>query len=192
MAAHEAIICSVQAIDRTQPGSDITTVTAADPCHTSDDGDGSRASMMLTRRHLLIGATSYLVSACSTPSTRRKMLDAQLDALYAALLQESPHNATAYGLDTGAHAALRTRWPERSRQHAERLANRYNVARGGLHGLADAGHDPEQRAARDATLFALDHALEGASFPYGDQTLMPIIDQEATPYPINQMIGLAA
>jgi uncharacterized protein (DUF885 family) len=148
--------------------------------------------MMLTRRHLLIGATGYVVSACSNPSTKRKMLDTQLDALYAALLEESPHNATAYGLDTGVHAALRTRWPERSRQHAERLANRYNVARGALHALADAGLDPEQHAARDATLFALDHALEGASFSYGDQTLMPMIDQEATPYPINQMIGLAA
>jgi uncharacterized protein (DUF885 family) len=148
--------------------------------------------MILSRRHLLIGAGSSLIGACSTPSTKRTMLDTQLDALYSAFLQESPHNATAYGLDTGTHAALRTRWPERSREHAQRLASHYAVARSALYSLADAGLDPQQRATREATLFALDHALEGALFSYGDQTLMPMIDQEATPYPINQMIGLAA
>lgn len=150
--------------------------------------------MTLYRRRLLIaGAAGPWVGACSLPSTSHRMtLDKQLDALYAAMLQESPHNATAYGLDTGAHSALRTRWPIRSREHAQRLSVRYAEARSTLGLLADAAADAEEGATRHAMLFALDHAIEGASFDYGDQTLMPMIDQEATPYPINQMIGLAA
>lgn len=148
--------------------------------------------MKLSRRHLLIGAAGPLIGACTTPTAPRTMLDTRLDALYSAMLDESPHNATAYGLDSGPRAALRTRWPERSREHALRLAGRYAAARGELLALPDAGLDAQQRATRDAALFALDHALEGASFAYGDQTLMPMIDQEASPYPINQMIGLAA
>lgn len=149
--------------------------------------------MTLSRRHLLIGGTAGpLLGACSVPSMQRTTLDQQLDELYAAMLQESPHNATAYGLDTGAHAALRTRWPQRSREHAQRLGSRYDQSRRALRAAAGAAGDAPLRATCDAMLFALDHAVEGASFAYGDQTLMPMIDQEATPYPINQMIGLAA
>jgi uncharacterized protein (DUF885 family) len=147
--------------------------------------------MILSRRNLLTGAAGSLLGACSTPSTNRATLDTQLDALYASFLRESPHNATAYGLDTGVHAALRTRWPVRSREQAQRLARSYSVALSALKTLADAELGPEQRATRDAAVFALDHAAQGAAFLYGDQTLMPMIDQEATPYPINQMIGLA-
>jgi uncharacterized protein (DUF885 family) len=148
--------------------------------------------MMLSRRNLLMGAAGSLLGACSTPPTNRTMLDTQLDALYASFLRESPHNATAYGLDTGTHAALRTRWPVRSREQAQQLARGYAVALTSLKTLAAAEPGAEQRATRDAAVFALDHAVQGAAFSYGDQTLMPMIDQEATPYPINQMIGLAA
>jgi uncharacterized protein (DUF885 family) len=148
--------------------------------------------MMLSRRHLLMGAAGSLLGACSTPPTNRTMLDTQLDALYASFLRESPHNATAYGLDSGAHAALRTRWPVRSREQAQYLARSYSVALSALKTRADAELGAEQRATRDAAVFALEHAVQGAAFSYGDQTLMPMIDQEATPYPINQMIGLAA
>lgn len=149
--------------------------------------------MTLSRRHLLIGgAAATLGSACSLPPHRRMTLDPTLHVLYAAMLQESPHNATAYGLDTGAYAALRTRWPERSREQAQRLSRQYAQARDTLREHADLAANAEQRSTCHAMLFALEHAIEGASFAYGDQTLMPMIDQEATPYPINQMIGLAA
>lgn len=149
--------------------------------------------MTLSRRHLLIGgAAGSWLGACSLTPGHRMTIEQHLDTLYAALLHESPHNATAYGLDTGAFAALRTRWPERSREHAQRLSGRYAEARGTLRALAGAAADAQQRATCQAMLFALDHAIEGATFAYGDQTLMPMIDQEATPYPINQIIGLAA
>jgi uncharacterized protein (DUF885 family) len=148
--------------------------------------------MILSRRNLLMGAGGSLLGACSTLSTNRTTRDNPLDALYASLLLESPHNATAYGLDTGVHAALRTRWPVRSHDQAQHLARSYVLAQSALKALADAELEAEQRATRDAAVFALDHAVQGAAFAYGDQTLMPMIDQEATPYPINQMIGLAA
>lgn len=146
---------------------------------------------LLSRRHILIGGAGSLAGACSLPSNHPPMIDRQLDLLYTAFLQESPHNATAYGLDTGALADLRTRWPERSRAQAQRLAAGYAEAARALRPLAGPAADAQQRAACGATLFALDHAIEGATFAYGDQTLMAMIDQEATPYAINQMIGLA-
>ncbi len=150
--------------------------------------------MTLSRRHLMIAsAAGPLVSACSVPSAGHRMTpDHALDALWAAMLQESPHNATAYGLDTGAHAELRTRWPVRSRAHARQLAGRYVQARRRLAAFANASSSAQEQSTLQAVLFALDHAIEGATFTHGDQTLMPMIDQEATPYPINQMIGLAA
>ena len=148
--------------------------------------------MMLSRRNLLLVAGCSGIGACATSSSSGPPLDARLDALYDRWLDESPHNATAYGLDTGAHAGLRTRWPQRSREQAQTLARGYTVALDELRSLPDSGLNAEQRATREAALFALQCAVDGAAFSYGDQTLMPMIDQEATPYPINQMIGLAA
>jgi uncharacterized protein (DUF885 family) len=146
----------------------------------------------MNRRNVLLGAAGTLMSACSTLSTRNAMLDRHFDELHELMLQESPHNATLYGLDTGARAALRTQWPTRSRQEAQRRAQGYAAMLARLEAADGAGLTGEQRATRDAATFALELAVEGATFPYGDQTLMPMIDQEATPYPVNQMIGLAA
>jgi uncharacterized protein (DUF885 family) len=147
--------------------------------------------MNLNRRNALLGATGALMSACSSLSDRHAMLDRHLDDLHELMLQESPHNAL-YGLDTGARAALRTQWPTRSRPEAQRSAQGYAAMLARLKAADGTGLTDEQRATRDAATFALELAVEGATFPYGDQTLMPMIDQEATPYPINQMIGLAA
>lgn len=148
--------------------------------------------MTLTRRSVLMGATGTVLAACSTRPSTPAVLRRQFDELYSQWLQESPHNATLYGVDVDDHAALRTRWPQRSQEEAQRLARGYVAALGRLKSLPDDGIDAEQRATRDAALFALEHAVEGATFAYGDQTLMPMLDQEATPYRINQMIGLAA
>jgi uncharacterized protein (DUF885 family) len=142
-----------------------------------------------TRRDLLLAAASAtLAGGCSAGAPHT---DDPLDRLHAHCLRESPHNATAYGLDVGAHAALRTRWPRRTREEAQRLAGAYAEALAALRRHPPAA-DGERRATLAAASFSLARAVEGAGFAYGDQTLMATIDQENTPYPINQMVGLAA
>jgi uncharacterized protein (DUF885 family) len=145
--------------------------------------------MNTTRRELLIAAAgTTLAAGCSVG---RLPAEDPLDRLHAACLRESPHNATAYGLDVGAHAALRSRWPRRSRDEAGRLADGYAAALASLKAAAVPAGDAERRATLDAAAYSLERAVEGSRFAYGDQTLMATIDQENTPYPVNQMIGLA-
>jgi uncharacterized protein (DUF885 family) len=164
---------------------------------------------MNRRRHLLsLSGSALLLGACAQLRSKLSstndspdqlnnehnttMMNAKLNDFYSLCLEESPHNATAYGLDVGPHQALRSRWPQRSRDHAYSLAQGYTATLAGLKAIPRRDLDPQLGATSDAAVFALECAIEGSTFAYGDQTLMPMIDQESTPYPINQMIGLVA
>lgn len=147
--------------------------------------------MPITRRDLLIATATGAAGLGGCTAALPARPEDPLDRLHAQCLRESPHNATAYGLDSGEHAALRSRWPRRSREEAQRLARGYAATLATLGPAAGAADDAERRATLQAAHFSLQHAVEGAGFSYGDATLMATIDQELTPYPINQMIGLA-
>lgn len=118
------------------------------------------------------------------------MHDTLLDDLFAHLLAEVPNNATSFGLDQGAHAALRSRWPDRSLGTVSTRGSRYSQWLRRLDALGPST-DPERQATLAAARYALDLGVEGSRFAYGDQSLMATLDQEGTPYVINQMIGLA-
>lgn len=124
-------------------------------------------------------------------ATDTTMLDKTLDALFAQLLAEAPHEATAQGLDAGERAPLRSRWPDRSLAEARARGERYALALARLHTTPRTGLDAQAAATLDAATFALELGVEGARFAYGDQGVMATLAQEGTPYVINQMIGLA-
>lgn len=138
----------------------------------------------LQRGGALIAAAGLDAVAAAAPTENKSLPDGALDALLAQCLVEAPHEATAQGLDVGAHRALRGRWADRSIAEAQARGARYarTLAR-----LDAAPGGPMADAAR----FALELAVEGAGFPFGDHGLVAMLGQENTPYVINQMLGLA-
>ncbi|WKB50635.1 DUF885 domain-containing protein [Eleftheria terrae] len=133
------------------------------------------------------------LAACTAPRTPTpaSALNRQLDALLAQWLADAPHEATAQGLDLGQHRALRSRWADRSLAAAQAGSARNAEALARLDRLPRAGLDASAAATLDAVRFALELAVEGAAFGYGDQGLVAMLCQENTPYAINQMLGLA-
>jgi uncharacterized protein (DUF885 family) len=108
------------------------------------------------------------------------------------MLAEQPQAATSLGLDTGARAALRARWDDRSAagiaaQHdacAARLAT--------LRALDPKGLTADDRLTLDTVTWA--HALgaKGRGFKHGVNTLQAAMTQAATPYVVSQMTGAFA
>lgn len=138
----------------------------------------------LQRGGALLAAAGLDAGAAAPPTEATSTPDRELDALLAQCLAEAPHEATAQGLDVGAHRTLRGRWPDRSIAEAQARGARYDEA------LTRLGTAP-RTAMADAARFALELAVEGARFPFGDHGLVAMLGQENTPYVINQMLGLA-
>lgn len=172
------------------------------------------SSKDLTRRQMLRFASTLLsagaVSACAGrdwPRGGRSVrgdeagldasLDARLDTLFDDCLREEPALATSLGWDRDEHAGLRRLWMDRGVTAASENGARYREHLARLRPLlGEPGEGPNEgptatRTDLAAALYALELAADGAGFAYGDQSLMPLLGQEATPYVINQMIGLA-
>ena len=152
---------------------------------------------MINRRHLLMGAAGAgLLAGCGAltdgpelaaqSSAARSQARSIYDAVFEQFLVASPTGATSLGLDTGAHAQLKSRIDSRS------YADRLNVlkpmadARGALAGV-DAGQlSGRDRSDYDSVVWMSNMAGEIAAFPFGgvDSYMYPC------PYVISQLTGL--
>lgn len=111
---------------------------------------------------------------------------ALLDALAWRLLDLSPEGATSLGIDTGAHAALRSRLGDRSAAGQERIAA---LLRDGLKQVASldpAGLDPATRTSLAVVNSAFSVSLDGLALPYGD---VAVGGWRNTPYTVIQNVG---
>jgi len=152
---------------------------------------------MLTRRDLLAGAAGFGAVAF-LPATLRAAADpaltSALDAAADALLAEYPENATFIGLDSGPHAALRSRLTDRSIEGdaaratacAARLKSLKSIDATKLTGL--------DRVNLEVTVYAHELADEGyRNFRFGDNAALNIWQAESnSPYAVSQDTGFFA
>lgn len=108
------------------------------------------------------------------------------------MLAEQPQAATSLGLDTGARAALRARWDDRS---AAGIAAQHGACATRLAALRVL--DPEdltadERLTLDTVTWAHALATEGRGFRHGVNTLQAAMTQAVTPYVVSQMTGAFA
>jgi uncharacterized protein (DUF885 family) len=148
---------------------------------------------MLNRRHLLMGAAGAgLLAGCGTItpalplSPARSEARALYDVIFADVLEASPMGATSLGLDTGEHAALKSRID--SRTYADRLnvLKPLAAARDELGRIDAASLTGRDRSDYDTIVWMSDRAVEIDSFPFGgvDSYMYPC------PYVISQLTGL--
>jgi len=149
---------------------------------------------MLNRRHLLMGAAGAgLLAGCGTLPVgpvsgdgARVQARALYDTIFAGFLQASPMGATGLGLDTGEHAALKSRLDSRS------YADRLNVlkplaqARGALDEIDAGALSGRDRSDYDSVRWMSGMAGEVDGFGFGgvDSYMYPC------PYVISQLTGL--
>ncbi|MBN8552027.1 MAG: DUF885 family protein [Caulobacterales bacterium] len=149
---------------------------------------------MLNRRHLLMGAAGAgLLAGCGTlggtpmpGGGARDQARGLYDALSERVLEASPMGATSLGMDSGAHAELKSRLD--SRTYADRLNVLKPLAEGRTAlGQIDAGAlAGRDRSDFDAVTWMAGMAGEIAAFPFGgvDSYMYPC------PYVISQLTGL--
>ncbi len=147
-----------------------------------------------TRRDTLAllgaGSAALLLDGCapvavgSTPAPGDAA--ALLDAIAWQLLAESPEQATGLGLDTGAHAALRSRLGDRSPAGQAGLANMLRKALKQVAAIDPTPLDPATQTSLAVVKSAFATALDGFALPYGDVALG---GWRNTPYVVIQNVG---
>jgi uncharacterized protein (DUF885 family) len=146
----------------------------------------------ITRRCCLSHVAAALAAGatgCTHTTTEKAMTSAHalIDDVYAALLAEAPHDATAYGLDHGPFAHLRGGLPNRSLAARDSRLARYELWRKRLEfGIAEPA---VPRDDLDVLRHVVDLGIEGTRFGFGDAGVMSQSAQENTPYVVNQMVG---
>ncbi len=146
----------------------------------------------ITRRQALTGAAAAMasislparalaaVSAATTPAA------ALLDTLAWGLLERGPTGATALGVDTGAHAALRGKLDDRSPAGVAATKAFLTDALGKLDNVERTGLDAGTLTSLAVTQSAFRTALDGMALPYGD---VAIGGWRNTPYVVVQNVG---
>jgi uncharacterized protein (DUF885 family) len=143
----------------------------------------------LTRREVVAGlAAAVALPACPTLAAAggRLQAGALLDELAWQLLALDPMQATALGVDTGAHAALRGRLDDRSFAGVEQRRRFLRTALQRLKAVPRTGLDASTLTSIEVVESAFGTALEGMSLPYGDAT---IGSWRNTPYVVIQNVG---
>src|SRR5687768_5036612 len=97
-----------------------------------------------------------------------------------------PERATTLGLDEGARAGLKSRLMPRSAEGQQQIASTLSELRGRFAALDQDALDPVRRVHVDVILTAIDQALEGFRFPYGD---VAVGSWRNTPYVVIQNVG---
>lgn len=147
----------------------------------------------LSRRSFLgaLGASSALtlLPGCVTaPSTSAgtARAEALLDDIAWNMLEHEPLRASSLGVDTGAHAALRSQLGNASAagQDAYAATLRADLAR--VREFDKCGLDAATRTSFEVVESAYSTALEGFDLPYGD---IPVGSWRTAPYPVIQNVG---
>jgi uncharacterized protein (DUF885 family) len=152
---------------------------------------------MLDRRQLLLtaaaagfmGAVGAAEAEPAPSSPAEAALDRYLDGLSEQLLRKWPETATSLGLDLGPRAPLKAQLNGRTWAAVE--ADRALCAEGlkALAALPDAGLSTAGRLNRDVTAYALGLGRDAAAFAFGDNNLNSAMNEDATPYVVNQQTG---
>ncbi len=146
----------------------------------------SRRSMLAM---LGAGSASGLLSACKVPSVAGAAPASAvqfLDALAWQLIELNPEGATSLGIDTGEHAALRSRLGDRSRRGVVRTAALLRNALKQIPAYESDALDPATRTSLAVVKSAFSVALDGMALPYGD---VAVGGWRNTPYAVIQNVG---
>ncbi|HQN54770.1 MAG TPA: DUF885 family protein, partial [Novosphingobium sp.] len=130
----------------------------------------------------LPGCRTLAQPAGTAPSAAKALLD----ALAWQLIEADPEQATSLGVDTGAHAALRSRLKDRSAAGQRALAQvlRKGLARASA--IDPAGLDGTTAVSLAVVKSAFAAALDGFALPYGD---VAVGGWRNTPYVVIQSVG---
>ncbi|MGZ3297593.1 MAG: DUF885 domain-containing protein, partial [Asticcacaulis sp.] len=114
-------------------------------------------------------------------------------ALFAAIAEEililSPETATSLGLDTGAHAALKSQLSDSSAAGDAAWARQLASMKARLTAVDRKGLSDSDRLRLDTVLYATDAGLRGAKFPYGSAPIASGFFGGASPYVVSQQNG---
>lgn len=141
-----------------------------------------------TRRDTLLGiaAGTAFAAAPIRAASSSSAATALLDRLAWQLLDLEPGEATRLGVDTGAHAALRSRLADRSEAGVTVRQGFLSTALADLARVPRAGLDPSTLTSLAVTETAFRTALDGMALPYGVAT---IGNWRNTPYGVVQNVG---
>ena len=111
---------------------------------------------------------------------------ALLDEIAWSLLDHVPETATGLGVDTGAHAALRSRMEDRSQAGRDAYAATLRKGLARIEAFDAKGLDHSTRTSLAVVKSAFGIALEGFALPYGD---VAVGGWRNTPYVVIQNVG---
>src|SRR5581483_6211296 len=149
---------------------------------------------MLTRRQLLWGSGAtgvfFGMGARLAPAAPAGgPLSEMLDKHAAQLLRESPQLATALGLDTGTHAALKRELDDESASGLAGSHARCAARLKDLESIDSKRLSPSEEFQRQAAIYANHLGIEGGQFGYGANSLVAVINEDVTPYVVTQQTG---
>jgi uncharacterized protein (DUF885 family) len=157
-------------------------------------------SPLLNRREMIAALASTaafsMLNGCSSdkqsslPATAKPNGEtdglAMLDEIGESFLKFAPEDATWLGIDTGAHAALRSRLTDRSAEGRQKIANQVRQDLDRAKAFDASGLDHAARTSVEVVRSAYETALEGFALPYGDIT---VGGWRNTPYVVIQNVG---
>jgi uncharacterized protein (DUF885 family) len=144
----------------------------------------------LTRRQALAGlggASALALAGCATvPRARTPDVAALLDDVAYNLLSHEPERATALGVDTGMHAALRGRLEDQSPQGQAAYAQTLRDDLRRVRAVRREGLDADTVTSLEVVESAYGLALDGFALPYGD---VAVGSWRNAPYVVIQNVG---
>lgn len=153
--------------------------------------------MTPTRRDFVIGTGAVLAAtplaalgALGASTADDSAAEKTVADIAEQLLADYPENATALGLDHGARAALKAKLSDRSASGQQAIARQVadNLAR--VRAIDAAKLGAAARIDMDVVRTALEFALEGFAFPYGDVALLNLNwSWRNAPYVVAQNTG---
>lgn len=146
----------------------------------------------LSRRSFIgaLGATAALtvLPACATTATAggQRAAEALLDDIAWNLMRHEPTRATSLGVDTGAHAALRSQLGNASPEGKDAYAATLRADLARVRAFDKTGLDPATRTSFEVVESAYATAIDGMALPYGD---IPVGSWRTAPYAVIQNVG---
>ena len=146
---------------------------------------------MLDRRDFLLstGAAGVALGMGSGQAGAASPLSALFDAYAEQLLQESPEGATGLGLDSGPHAALKSRLDDASWTAIEQANAQCKLRLKALAAIDRTQLKGADGINYDAVVYANALGAAAAQFGYGDNTLLSAMNEASTPYVVSQQTG---
>ncbi|MFM5917731.1 MAG: DUF885 domain-containing protein [Novosphingobium sp.] len=132
------------------------------------------------------GVTALAAPGALARTIARPGADAFLDRTAWGLIALSPEGATSLGIDTGTHAALRSKLGSRSPAAQKATAQFLKASLSQLKAYDASKVNPDTRTSLAVVKSAFSTALDGFSLPYGD---VAIGGWRNTPYSVIQNVG---